>query len=177
MSEENNYIHPAENTMFAYSVKTPRITTFKLALATKDCPYMEAIFDPFQKVLAIALPFKETGVHMFEKLDDNGEPILKKKDKITDPNKPYRMERRQAESYRDFQLTDVDEIKDFCNKVAVNSAAFDFDDIIDNPAKLPGVPEGAPLLADIKMSDLPQMQNKDEQNKTEEKGIESPTES
>ena len=49
--------------------------TFKMIPINQDCPYVEAIFDPSSKILAIISKVAKSSYHMIPKLDDNGDDI------------------------------------------------------------------------------------------------------
>ena len=49
--------------------------TFKMIPVSTECPYIEAIFDPSSKILAVISKEKKPTYHMVPKLDDNGDQI------------------------------------------------------------------------------------------------------
>ena len=70
--------------------------SFKAIPVTDACPYMEAIFDPSSKILAVISKHSKQSYHMLPKLDDNGDPMKLKISK-RENGKDYREERRLIE--------------------------------------------------------------------------------
>ena len=51
------------------------VKSFSMVPVTKECPYVEALFDPSSGVLAVITKTIKGSYHMVPKLDDNGDPI------------------------------------------------------------------------------------------------------
>jgi len=99
--------------------------TFKMIPLSKDCPYLEAIYDSQSKVLALIGLTRKNVFHMMPKLDDNGDVVPRKT--RTEGAKAHKEERRTIETFQEYYLTDVDDIKAFVNHFANNAyAAADF---------------------------------------------------
>ena len=96
---------------------------------TNDCPYIEAIFNPMGKVLALIGTKKKDVFHMVERLDENGDPRMRK----GKPNKeePYQKQRISIESYSEYYISDYGEIEDFLENFAVNHDTFDYKAFLD----------------------------------------------
>ena len=103
--------------------------TFKLMPVSLDSPYIEAIFNPMAKVLAIIGTRKKDVFHMIERLDENGDPKMRKA-KIT-KDEPHQKQRVSVESYSEYYLTERDEIDDFITNIAVNHDSFDYKKYLD----------------------------------------------
>jgi hypothetical protein len=98
--------------------------TFKMIPATGDCPYVECIFDPQLKVLAVIGRNKKDQFHMIPKLDPNGDPEPRKNPRSAD--KIVKEERRTLETYQEYYLEERSDIEAFVNHFAVNSDTYDF---------------------------------------------------
>lgn len=108
--------------------------TFKLMPMTGDCPYVEAIFDPSSKILAIISKIAKSSYHMVPKLDDNGDEIKLKigKRQNGQDNKEQRV---LMDTHAEYYITDLDEAKSFIKVFAVNADTYDIDNITDNPVQ------------------------------------------
>lgn len=95
--------------------------TFKLIPIYDNCPYQECIFDPKSKVLAVISKILMKKFVMVPVLDKAGNRIMEfdKKDK----NKPigYAQERKQIDSYQEYYIENIDEIRDFVYRFAANT--------------------------------------------------------
>ncbi len=58
--------------MMIYSGVWQGQQTFRLMPSSLDCPYMEGLFDPINKVLVIITKAVATKLHKIEKLDNSG---------------------------------------------------------------------------------------------------------
>ena len=65
--------------------------TFSLIRTTESCPFVECIFVPDTKQLAIISTIQKDTFHLFPRLDDNGDVINVKTKRVT--NKNYKEER------------------------------------------------------------------------------------
>jgi hypothetical protein len=85
--------------------------TFRLIPINVDCPYNEAIYDPEQKILAvISKECKET-FQMVPKFDDKGDVMQAKR--VRENGKQYAEERRALDTWYEYYVEDVDDIKAF----------------------------------------------------------------
>jgi hypothetical protein len=102
--------------MLVYSTDWYGRRTFRMLPVTEECPFNEVIFDPSTKVLAvISKEFKEKP-HMFPKLNVTGKPLYS-----TDPNNAYVEERIVMDTYYEYYLDDMQDIRAFVNRFAINS--------------------------------------------------------
>jgi hypothetical protein len=92
--------------------------TFKLIPVDKNCPFLECIFNPSEKILAVIGTLKKEVYHMVERLDDNGEPI-KAKVKRTNGSE-FRQMRQRMESYNEYYLFEKEDITEFIEAFAIN---------------------------------------------------------
>jgi hypothetical protein len=103
--------------------------SFKLIPTTKDCPYVEAIYDSRMGILAIIGSTKKEVFHMLPKLDDNGD-VMDKKIKRAG-SKPYKEERRTIETFQEYYIEKSAEIESFINMFAINADTFDFGSVMN----------------------------------------------
>jgi hypothetical protein len=102
--------------MLIYSTDWYGRRTFRMLPATEECPYNEVIFDPSTKVLAvISKEFKEKP-HMFPKLNVTGKPLH-----TTAAGHDYVEERIVMDTYYEYYLDNIDDIRVFVNHFAINS--------------------------------------------------------
>ena len=66
---------------------------------------------------------------MIERLVENGDPKMRKA-KIT-KDEPHQKQRVSVESYREYYITERDEIDDFITNIAVNYESFDYKKYLD----------------------------------------------
>lgn len=127
MSEKNK--NWAEPSMLMVTGNWGPTLSFKLMPINEECPYIEAIFNPMAKVLAIIGTKKKDVFHMVERLDENGDPRMRK----GKPNKdePIQKQRVSVESYSEYYITERDEIEDFLKNVTVNFKTFDYKKYLD----------------------------------------------
>ena len=108
--------------------------TFKLIPISRDCPYIEAIFDPSSKILAIISKDKKQSYHMVPKLDDNGDQIPMKVGKRIN-GKNFREQRVMMDTYQEYYLNNADEIQKIISAFAVNAKDYDFKKFMDADVK------------------------------------------
>ena len=119
--------------------------TFKLIPITKDCPYVEAIFDPGSKILAVISTIAKETYHMIDKLDDNGDPQKMKLSRTKDGG-DTKKERRLLKTYAEYYITVREEIETFINGFCINADSFDTNEYLD--AEAAPQPEPRALPAD-----------------------------
>jgi len=103
--------------------------TFKMIPTTGDCPYVECIYDPQMKVLAVIGNIKKDIFHMMPKLDANGDPEMRKT-----PGRdgsPMKQERRTIETFQEYYLEERAEIESFIKHFATNSDTYDYTTYLD----------------------------------------------
>jgi hypothetical protein len=114
----------SQNMLLISSVweRTPemKLPTFKLIPASLDCPYTEAIFDPFSGYLVVLDKNKKTSFQMVPRLDDNGDRMVNKKDNSV------KQERRLVDIFNDHIMYNPEEIESFIERFAVNAHNFDY---------------------------------------------------
>ena len=94
--------------------------TFRMLPLTNDCPYLECIFDPANKILAVISKIEKKTYTMVPRIDDNGDVVMIKGGKPRPNNKQYKEERRQLESYQEFYIEKPEEIHKFVGMFGLN---------------------------------------------------------
>jgi len=114
-----------EKTMMLVSSNWGPYKTFKLIPISSDCPYVEAIFDPSSKILAIISKLNKPSYHMVPKLDDNGDQISTKVGKR--PNgKDFKEQRVMMDTYQEYYINNLDEVENLINGFAINADKYDY---------------------------------------------------
>lgn len=107
--------------------------TFKMIPATKDCPFVECIYDQQMQVLAVIGSSKKDTFHMLTKLDANGDPETRK---VPSRNgNPFKEERRSVETFQEYYIEDLNEIREFVKMFATNANSFDYEQYLTLPAE------------------------------------------
>lgn len=119
-----------EKSMLLISAYKDQAPTFKMIPLNQECPFGEAIYVPSAKVLLILYKHTVEGLHMVPKLNDDGEPVLRKTP-AKDGN-PYRQERRVMNLPQDSYIHDKEEIKAFIQMFAINPS-FDYEKLMIDP--------------------------------------------
>ena len=103
--------------------------TFSMIRTTESCPFVECIYVPDQKQLAIISTIQKDTFHLFPKLDDNGDTALAKSRKIAGKN--YKEERKAIKTFYEYTLVNEDDIVAFVEKFADNANTFPFRNVIN----------------------------------------------
>ena len=107
--------------------------TFKLIPVSLEAPFNEAIYDSSSKVLAIISKEKKESMHMVPKLNEWGDITPMKIGKRNN-GKEYAEERKTMETFYEYYIEDVNEIRYIIEKIAINSDAFDFNSYLNQEA-------------------------------------------
>jgi hypothetical protein len=89
------------------------VKSFSLISVDRNCPYIEALFDPSTKVLAVITKEKKNNFHMVPKLKDDGSPAGNKKQRV------------QIQTYGEYYITNQEDIDNFISIFAINET-FDY---------------------------------------------------
>jgi hypothetical protein len=92
--------------------------TIKMMPILTGCPYVECIYDPESKVLAVIGITRKSVFHMMPKLDDNGDVVMRKVK--TEGAKPYKEDRRSVETFQEYYISDKAQIMEFMEMFACN---------------------------------------------------------
>jgi hypothetical protein len=103
--------------------------TFRMIPVSKDCPYVECIFDPSTKVFVVISTITKTTLHMLPRLDDNGDPAPLKTPRKN--GRAVKEERKTIETFQEFYLEDKDAMNDLIKLFAVNAENFDYTQYLD----------------------------------------------
>ena len=95
--------------------------TFSLIATTESCPYVECIYVPQVKQLAVISKTQKDTFHFFSKLDAKGDVIPAPK-RLN--GKTHEEERLPIRTFYEYTLTDETEIYDFISLFAINGAGF-----------------------------------------------------
>lgn len=106
--------------------------TFSMIRTDENCPYVECIYVPDQKQLAIISTVQKDTFHMFPRLDDNGDVVQAKARKVA--NKNYKEERKAIKTFYEYTLVNEDDIIAFIEMFAVNANSFPFRNVINPEA-------------------------------------------
>jgi hypothetical protein len=120
--------------------------TFRMIPITKDCAFVEVIFDSTTGFLAIMGSCKKSALQMVPKVDANGDIEMSKTPRKN--GKPYKEERRVMEQYQEYYMTNIDEIEGFVEMFAVNADKFNYKEFTrPEPVKesLLVAPDGVPV--------------------------------
>lgn len=110
--------------------------TFKMIPATPDCIFNEAIFDLDSKVLALISKEKKESLHMVAKVNEWGDVVPMKIGKRSN-GKDYAEERKSLETFYEYYIEDVNDVKDIVARLAVNSDTFDITSFVEAPSQAP----------------------------------------
>ena len=98
--------------------------TFRMMPILKDCPFIEAIYDPESKMLAMITHFKKNTFHMVPRLNAKGERIPTKT--VKKNGNQYEEQRVELETSQEFYVIEKAEIEDLIQKLAINSTEYDY---------------------------------------------------
>lgn len=123
-----------EKTMLLITSSWGSKKTFKMIPASSNSVYNEAIFDLDSKVLALISKEKKDSLHMLPKLNEFGDPEIMKIGKRAN-GKEFKEERKNLETYYEYYIEDLNEIKYFIDKVAINAGDFNFNQYLESSEK------------------------------------------
>lgn len=104
--------------MLAYSTDWYGNKTFRLMPINNDCPFVEAIYDPTTKVLAIIGKTAMEKPIMLPKLNDKGQTIP-----LKTPDNRVVEERRILNSFTEYYMDSMSDITSFIERFVVNKDA------------------------------------------------------
>ena len=111
--------------------------SFKLLPISNDCPWVECLFSPNEKILVVISKFMKSSYHMVPKLDDNGDDVpVKGKPRAN--GKQVKEERRAMDTCSEHYVVTEEEIRDIINMFAVNPEAFDLNEFFLSDSELVG---------------------------------------
>lgn len=110
--------------------------TFKMIPVSPDATYNEAIFDVDSKILALISKNKKESMHMVAKLNEWGDPVTMKIGKRSN-GKEYAEERKTLETFYEYYVEDINEIKEIINLLAVNANTFNYTQYLEAKTEQP----------------------------------------
>lgn len=122
---KNNWPEPS---MMLSTGEWAKMKSFTMMPISSDCPYIECLYNPMAKTLAIIGKTKKDTFHMVPRLDENGKPST-----IKHQPDETKQQRVSLESYSEYYLTEEEEIKNFIQKFAVNHEEFDYEKSLSMP--------------------------------------------
>ena len=127
MSKETNH-----KTMMLVIQEHRGFPTFSMIRMEENCPFVECIYLPEEKELAIITTIQKDTFHFLPKVDTNGDIVRATKR----PNdKSYKEERKALKTFYEYNLMNEDDIESFVNKVAINASEFDFKAVMKTSVK------------------------------------------
>ena len=123
--------------------------SFKLIPVKLDCPFVECLFSPSEKIMVVISKVMKQSYHMIPKLDDNGDEIPVK-GKPRPGKKQIKEERRLVDTFSEHYVITEEEIMEIINTFAINPKAFDLDEFfkLDDGTGLI-MPETAPITEKV----------------------------
>jgi hypothetical protein len=104
--------------------------TFRTLPVSDNCPYIECIWEPEQKILVVISKITKTAFHMVPKLDDNGDPISVKTKR---PNgKSFKEEKKSVETFQEYYIEDIDAMILLFETTCINAKTFDFKSFLNS---------------------------------------------
>ena len=125
-----------EPTMLLITATWNQRKSFRLIPIKNDCPFVEGIYDPDNKVLAMMATTKKETFHMLPKLDDDGKPAA-----IKHSAGKFKEQRVSLNTFQEYYLEVEKEISNFVKMIAVNATEFDFEVFLNPPLQQPVAPQ------------------------------------
>lgn len=116
---------PVIGSMLLTTITLGKGKTFSLIPLSKDCPYVEGVFDPQRKILALLLKEKKNHFSFMPKLDDVG-MVVPNTSQRSKEQQPFKQERKMFEVFHEIQVEDAADIITVVDMFAVNAAGFDY---------------------------------------------------
>ena len=131
------YVDEHPKTMMLVKSAFGNMKSFKLLPISNDCPWVECLFSPNEKILVVISKFMKSSYHMVPKLDDNGDDVpVKGKPRAN--GKQVKEERRAMDTCSEHYVVTEEEIRDIINMFAVNPEAFDLNEFFLSDSELVG---------------------------------------
>jgi hypothetical protein len=108
---------------------SPEANTFRMIPASQDCPYLDVVYNRDKKALEITSTFKRNEYAMFAKVNENGDPEMRKSPKVDEETGQQiivKQERRMTELLQKYFILDQVEIIAFVQAFGINADKVDF---------------------------------------------------
>jgi hypothetical protein len=102
--------------------------SFSLMPINNECPFVEALYNPMAKTLAVIGKTTKDTFHMIPRLSDDGKPQPLKSGAT--PEEPYKKQRVSQESYTEYYIVDQKEAEEFIKNFTVNHETFDYKKVL-----------------------------------------------
>ncbi len=109
--------------MMIYAATWNDTETFRMIPTSEECPFIEAIYDPTQKVLAVISKEVKEKPMMMPRLSDKGLPVTVKK---ADGTLGLQEQRIILDAYYEYYISEKADIREFVEKFAINPSHKDF---------------------------------------------------
>ncbi len=142
--------HIEENpkTMMLIKSAFGSMKSWKMIPTSNDCPYVECLFSPKEKMMVVIGKFMKQSYHMVQRMDDNGDPILVKGKPRTN-GKDFREERRLVDTCSEHYVVTEEEIREMIQMFAVNPDAFDLDEFFMEESNIVSATTDTPILEKV----------------------------
>ena len=132
-----------EPSMMLVTSNWANMPSFSLMPINNDCPFVEAMYNPMAKTLAVIGKTKKDTFHMIPRLTDDGHPQrLKTGGTEQEPNKKQRV---SQESYTEYYIIEPSEAIEFIKNFTVNHKDFDYKAVLDKEMMDSPIPAGGIL--------------------------------
>jgi len=122
-----------------------QMKSFKLIPITNDCPFVECLFSPREKMMVVIGKYMKGSYHMVPKLDDNGDEIpVKGKPRAN--GKKVKEERRLVDTCSEHYIVTEEEIRETIQMFAVNPDAIELDEFFLSDSELVGATATTPIM-------------------------------
>jgi|TARA_R100000482_G_scaffold122954_2_gene71762 hypothetical protein len=142
------YVEENPKSMMLIKSAFGSMKSFKLIPITNDCPYVECLFSPSEKIMVVISKFMKNAYHMVPKLDDNGDQVPVK-GRPRPNGKDFREERRAMDTCSEHYVVTEEEIREMIQMFAVNPDAFDLDEFFLAESELVGAMANGPILEKV----------------------------
>ena len=142
------YIENNPKSMLLIKSAFGQMKSFKMIPITEDCPYVECLFSPREKMMVVISKFMKQSYHMVQKLDDNGDPVPVKGKPRANGNK-FKEERRLVDTCSEHYILTEEEIREMIKMFAVNPDALDLDEFFFKESDIVGGSADLPILEKV----------------------------
>ena len=148
MPRIKKYVQENQKTMMLVKSAFGSMKSFKLMPISNDCPYVECLFSPGEKILVCISKYMKQSYHMVPKLDDNGDDIPVK-GKPRPGKKQIKEERRLVDTCSEHYVVTEEEIREVINMFAVNPDALTLDEFFLSDSELVGSMATKPIIEKV----------------------------
>jgi hypothetical protein len=148
MAKNKKYIQENPKSMMLVKSAFGQMKSFKLIPITNDCPFVECLFSPREKMMVVIGKYMKGSYHMVPKLDDNGDEIpVKGKPRAN--GKKVKEERRLVDTCSEHYIVTEEEIREVIQMFAVNPDAIELDEFFLSDSELVGATATTPIIEKV----------------------------